>query len=135
MGMNTHTAIVSLLLPVLSTGLAAQDLGLKTAANQSGVVAEVGGAQKGSVVILVLGMKEAPTKLPDGQLLGITPDLLAGFAIADGQDPAKMEIRLPGLPADFTFHAQAVSIDMARALEDQKFGLSQVDTVVVRKAF
>jgi len=135
MGMNTQTAIVSLsLLCCLSTGLAAQDLGLKTAANPISVIAGVDGAAKGSAVILVLGLKESPTKLPDGQLLGITPDLLAGFAIADGVNPTTMQMRLPFVPEGLTFYAQAVSIDLTRAPEDQKFGLSQVDTVVVRKS-
>jgi len=131
--MNTHTAIVSLLLPVLSAGLAAQDLGLKTAASSHTMAAGVDGAARDSVVVLVLGLRQAPTSLPDGQVLGITADMLAGFAIADGRNPTNMTIRLSNLPEDFTFYAQAVSIDLTKALDRQTFGLSSVETVVVGK--
>ena len=134
MGMNTQTAIVSLLLfPLLSTGLAAQDLGLRAAATTQSMFASVDGAARDSCVVLVLGMSATPTRLPDGQVLGISPDLLADFAIADGRNPTAVHVRFASaLPRGFTFYAQAVSIDLTLALNAQQFDLSQVETVVVR---
>lgn len=133
--MNTQTAIVSLLLPVLSAGLAAQDLALRAAATPAKLHASVDGAAKGTVVILVVGLRQGPIPLPNGELLGITPDLLAGFAIADGANAVSItaDFRSPMAPG-ITFFAQAVSVDLSLPLERQDMGLSQVRRVEVTKA-
>jgi len=132
--MNTKQAIVSLLLPVFSAGLAAQDLALKAEANPTTLHASVDGAARGKLVILVVGLRQGPMPLPNGELLGITPDLLAGFAIADGVNPAPITVdfRFPMDPG-ITFYVQAVSINLALPLERQDMGLSPVRSVKVTK--
>ena len=132
--MNTKSTIVCLLLPVLSAGVAAQDLSLKAAASPTQVHASVDGAAKGRVVILVLGLRQGPVPLPNGELLGITPDLLAGFAIADGLNPAQINVDYQfAMDPGVSFYAQAVSVDLALPLDRQDMGLSPVRRVEVSK--
>jgi hypothetical protein len=130
--MNTQASVVSLLLATLSAGLAAQDMGLKMVAFPKGMTAFVDAAPKGSAVVLVLGLAETPSKLPDGQVLGIAQDLLAGFAIADGQTATRIEVNMPLNPG-FTFYAQAVAVDLTLPVDGQKLRLSQVEAVEVAK--
>jgi hypothetical protein len=132
--MNTHVAIASILLSTLSVGLVGQDLNLKVQANQKHMIAGVDGAPRGTVVILMLGLEETPSKLPNGQLLGISQDLLAGCAVADGWNPCFLSMAFgQRLDPGFTFYAQAVAIDLALPLDRQYIPVSQVRTVEIAK--
>lgn len=130
--MNTFTAIAAILLPTLSAGLAAQDLNLLTKSGPKQMVASIDGAEKGRIVILVLGLDATPSKLPSGQMLGVSPDWLAACAVADGHNACQMEISFGDYQhRGFVFYAQAVAIDLEQPLDGQKFALSPVNKVVV----
>lgn len=107
--MNTNL-FASLLLPAtLSATLIAQDLKLEAVVGPRALSASIRGAEDGAFVVLVLGLAEAATKLPDGQILGVSPDLLVGFAISHG-GPTALYTRL-GMELDaYDFFAQAVAI-------------------------
>jgi len=107
--MNT-CRIASFLLPAaLATSLAAQDLRLEAAVGPRTMTAAVQGAADGSIVVLVLGLQEAATKLPDGQILGVAPDMLVGFAISN-HGSAQLYTRFTVESDSFAFYAQAVAI-------------------------
>ena len=71
--MNTNLR-VAFLLPFLAASLSAQDMKLEATMAPYGMQAKAHGADDGSLVVLVLGLREARIKLPDGQLLGVQPD-------------------------------------------------------------
>lgn len=131
--MNTQQISGLLLSAFLTTGLAAQELKLTTHTRPGYLQARIDGAQKGEFAVLVLGMAESRVKLPGGQVLGIEPDLIAGFALADGYSPTEITMSMPReMRGDVTCFAQAVSFDPERAPDDPKaWGLSQVEKVTV----
>ena len=108
-GMNTNLR-VAFLLPLLAASLSAQDMKLEATMAPYGMQAKAHGADDGSLVVLVLGLREARIKLPDGQLLGVQPDLVTGFAIADGTRSTDFVLRLPRDAAGFDFFTQAVAV-------------------------
>ena len=107
--MNTNLR-VAFLLPLLAASLSAQDMKLEATMAPYGMQAKAHGADDGSLVVLVLGLREARIKLPDGQLLGVQPDLVTGFAIADGTRSTDFVLRLPRDAAGFDFFTQAVAV-------------------------
>ena len=131
--MNTHVISGLLLSAFLTTGLAAQELKLTTGSRPGFLTASIDGAQKGEFAILVLGLTEGSAKLPNGMVLGVEPDMIAGFAVANGYSPARIAVPLPrDMGDDFTCLAQAVSFNPDVAPEDpDAFGLSQVAKVQV----
>lgn len=134
--MNTQVISGLLFAAFLTTGLAAQELKLTTGSRPGYLTASIDGAQKGEFAILVLGMTEGRAKLPNGLVLGVEPDVIAGFAVANGYSPARIAVSIPReVREDFTCLAQAVSFNPDVAPEDHDaFGLSQVEKVEVAAA-
>lgn len=131
--MNTQHTVVSLLLAFLAADVTAQQLKLDAVVHPGYIDARVDGAKRGHFTVLVLGLSESRVKLPGGHELGIEPDLIAGFAVADGYDATTIGMRLPGdLHEDFTCFAQAVSFDPELSpTEPKALGLSQVQKLQV----
>ncbi len=107
--MNT-TLYAALLLPLVAGALGAQDLQLETNLTTAAITARVDGAKEGALVVLVLGLHEAAYKLPGDQILGVEPDLVIGFAIADSAGKAKVGARLPRGEEKIDCFAQAVAV-------------------------
>ena len=115
--MNTNF-IASLLLPALTATLCAQELKLEPALATRTLSATVDGAAEGSFVVLVVGLQEAAIKLPGGNLLGVSPDMIVGYAIA-GDGPTTLYTRLAAEMDDFRFFAQAVALHPRIPMEEK----------------
>ena len=114
--MNTRFT-VSLLLPFLAASLSAQRLELETSFFPDSLEATVHGARDGSLVVLVLGLRETTIKLPGGQLLGVEPDLATGFVVARG-GPASTRVRLAKIANEIACFAQGVAVDPDMPLDE-----------------
>ena len=101
---------VALLLPVLAAPAFAQDLKLDIAAQPALLKARVYGASPESLVVLVLGLREARMKLPGGQILGVQPDLVTGYVFAKDFGAATFTVQLPRHAAAIECLAQAVAV-------------------------
>jgi hypothetical protein len=131
--MNTNT-IIGFLLPILSSGLCAQELELRVAATPQAVLSTTTGAEKGTLVLLVLGTAPGTVKLPGGHILGIEDGYIAGMAKASPDAPAVigMGFAKGAVPEGMIFFAQSVSIDLTRPLDDPKaLATSEVQKVQV----
>lgn len=108
--MNTLRRVASLL-PLLAASLSAQSLDLTTEVHPAWIDAKIAGAADGSLVVLVLGLRETRLQLPGNALLGVTPDLVTGLTISQGDGPARLGVRLPPEVRRFDGFAQAVAVD------------------------
>lgn len=108
--MNTLRHVASLL-PLLAASLGAQSLDLATEVHPAWIDAKVAGATDGALVVLVLGLRETRLHLPGDAVLGITPDLVAGLTISQGDGPARLGVRMPPAARSFDCFAQAVAVD------------------------
>lgn len=83
-GMN-KLSIAALLLPLLASTVSAQQLAVTSAHSPRGYQISVRSETPDAVVFLVLGMDIASIRLPGGQILGVSPDiLLVQFADSTG---------------------------------------------------
>lgn len=129
MDMN-HNFVASLLLPLVTATLSAQELKMEAIASPRAIEAAVTGAAPGSLVVLVLGMREAAVRLPGGLVLGVQPDVLTGFTIADDA-AVKFSVPLLVESDPFVCFAQAVAADPRKALDEGSIALSQVRKIQV----
>ena len=117
--MNTRQHVLSLLplVALLAGSLDAQSLELATAVHPQWIDAKVAGAPQGSLVVLVLGLQETRLRLPGGAALGVSPDLVSSWTIANGTGPAMLGMRLPPDAIGLHCFLQAVSVDARRPLD------------------
>jgi hypothetical protein len=107
--MNTKLH-ASFFLPLLAASLSAQDLQFDAWVAPASIRAEVGDAAPDSLVVLVLGLRESPYKLPGGQMLGVEADLVTGFLLADSEGTASFDLQLPRSARDVDCFVQAVAV-------------------------
>lgn len=78
-------SIAAFLLPLLASSLSAQQLEVASTHSLRGYQISVHNATQDAAVFLVLGMDIASIRLPGGQVLGVSPDiLLVQFAGSTG---------------------------------------------------
>lgn len=107
----------ALLLPFVAGALTAQDLRLETRVTPTRILAQVEGAAAGALVVLVLGLHEAPNKLPGGQMLGVEPDAVTAIAVADLTGTARIGALLPRDAGEIRCFVQAVAVAPKRPLD------------------
>lgn len=114
--MNTNL-IASFFFALATSTLAAQDLKLEADASPRGLTASVRGAEAGSMVILVMGMHETALRLPDGQILGVQPDMLMFAAVDDAGSPANFRVPALAQLDEYVVFVQAAALHSRRAID------------------
>jgi len=107
--MNTKLH-ASLLLPFAAAMLNAQDLDMRLSRPLGTIAAQVDGAKANALVVMVLGTSQASIALPGDMVLGVQPDLVTGFQIADRAGSASLRVKRPNPAFDFEIYAQAVAV-------------------------
>lgn len=112
--MNLHS-ITAFLLPALTSSLFAQQLEMTSTMSPRGYQIGVHNAAPGSAVFLVLGMDVAAIRLPGGQVLGVSPDVLL-LQVADATGSIAFA-QLPLELADVAAFVQAAAVNPRLPLE------------------
>ncbi|MFY9345869.1 MAG: hypothetical protein WAT39_25480 [Planctomycetota bacterium] len=125
----------AVLFPFLVASASGQDLLLATTTQPGVLQARVHGAPEGALVVLILGLDVANLKLPGGQILGVRPDLITGFAVANGTKPTELTVRVPQPGSGIGCLGQAVAVQPKLAL-DQRGGIlvSGRETVFIEQS-